>query len=72
MNNRKSEDIGVSCINLASQTAGSNSIYNENSRATTIVTTKGTRNDQDASHTSMEQVRLTVLCHGLSIWRSHT
>lgn len=40
--NRKSRSISVSCMNFASHSEGSNSIYDENSRPVTIVTTNGT------------------------------
>lgn len=40
--NRKSKSISVSCMNFVSHLEGSNSIYDENSRPVTIVTTNGT------------------------------
>lgn len=40
--NRKSRSISVSCMNFASHLEGSNSIYDENNRPVTIVTTNGT------------------------------
>lgn len=40
--NRKSKSILVSCMNFASHLEGSNSIYDENNRLVTIVTTNGT------------------------------
>jgi hypothetical protein len=39
---RKSKSISVSCMNFASHLEGSNSIYDENRRPVTIVTTNGT------------------------------
>ncbi len=43
MNTRKSQLIGVSCMNFANQSDGSKSRYDEKSRATTMVTTNGTK-----------------------------
>lgn len=37
----KSSDIFVNCMKLASQAAGSSSMYTQNSKSATIVTTKG-------------------------------
>lgn len=42
MNDLKSQLIAVSCINFESHFEGSKSMYEENSTATTIVTTNGT------------------------------
>lgn len=41
----KSEPILVSCMKLASHSDGSTSMYEENNKVTTMVTTKGTRFD---------------------------
>lgn len=43
MKTSKSQLISVSCMKFANHCEGSKSIYNENSNATTIVTTKGTK-----------------------------
>lgn len=41
----KSAPIFVSCMKLANHSDGSTSMYDENNKATTMVTTKGTRFD---------------------------
>ena len=42
MNKRKSQLIGVNCMNFATPSDGSKSRYEEKSKATTMVTTNGT------------------------------
>ena len=57
-------DIQVNCMNSASQTPGSTSIYDENSNVTTIVTTNGTVVDGELQvHIEARVWTLTVVRH---------
>ena len=54
-------------MKVTSQAAGSSNMYEENSKAATIVTTNGTSiKSATKPHKQISDTQLTVLCHRLS------